>query len=215
MRRARPLFAAAAAFVLAGAAAPATAQDDTFRVALEGGFYHWSNAASSAEAVFDGSAGGPVGGLSAEYGFSRRLFARAGARYFRRTGERAFVAGRGQPVFRLGHPLTVTLVPVYGMVGLRFGGERSSLSPYVGVGGGIVSYKEESDIAGEVRSLSKTGGLGLGVAGLDFGRGTFRFGAEVTYSFAPNVIGEEGVSLAYGENDVGGLSALGRVTIAF
>lgn len=205
---------AAAVLAVAAGTASASAQQGSFRLGVEGGYYHWTNAANSAEAVFDGSAGGPVFGGSAEYGFSDTLFARAGVRYFTRTGERAFVAEPGTPVFRLGHDLEVQLVPVYALAGYRFG-RGSSLQPYIGLGGGVISYKEESDIAGEIRSVSKTGGMGLAVGGFDFGRGTFRFGAEATYTLAPSIIGEEGVSKVYGEDDVGGLSALARITFVF
>ncbi|HET7747405.1 MAG TPA: outer membrane beta-barrel protein [Vicinamibacteria bacterium] len=207
LRRAVP----AALVALAALATPTSAEE--LRIAIEGGWYDWTNAKNSAKAVFDKS-GGPVGGLSLEYGFSRSLFGRAGVRFNRMTGERAFVAAPGQPAFRLGHELTAELIPVYGMVGLRFGSGRS-MSPYVGIGGGITSYSEESEVAGETFSTSKTAGMGLAAVGIDFGSGRIRFGAEGTYAMAPGTIGDEGVSQVYDEDDVGGFSVLGRVTIAF
>ncbi len=50
------------------------------------------------------------------------------------------------------------------------------------------------------------------MAGLDYGRGTIRFGGEVMYSIAPNAIGFGGVSQVYGEDDIGGLSAVLRIS---
>jgi len=47
--------------------------------------------------------------------------------------------------------------------------------------------------------------------GADYGRGSVRFGVEVSYSFVPNTIGLGGVSAIYGETDVGGFSVLGRI----
>lgn len=200
-----------AALLLAALATPSAAQD--LKIALEGGWYDWTNAKNSAKAVFD-KAGGPVGGLSLEYGFGRSLFGRAGVRFNRMTGERAFVAAPGQPAFRLGHPLTAEVIPVYGMVGFRFGGGRS-LSPYVGIGGGITSYSEESEVAGETFTTSKTAGMGMAAAGLDLGAGRIRFGLEGAYASAPGALGDAGVSRVYDEDDVGGFSVLARVVFAF
>ena len=40
----------------------------------------------------------------------------------------------------------------------------------------------------------------------------FRFGGEVMYSLVPNTIGFGGVSEIYGEDDIGGLSAVLRIS---
>jgi hypothetical protein len=178
---------------------------------LDGGWHDLTNAPESAKAVFDGARGGATFGGALQYGLGESFFIRAGARYFQRDGERVFVAGPGQPVFRLGHPLTVRIIPAYGLVGFRFL-QGASFRPYVGIGGGVTSYDEESDVAGEIFESTATKAAGHGVIGFDFGRGTVRFGGEVMYSLVPNTIGFNGVSQIYDEDDIGGVSAVVRLS---
>jgi hypothetical protein len=202
----RACLAAAAALL---SSAPAGAGEVS--LTLDGGWHVLTNSANSAKAVFDGTAGGPTVGFAGQFGIGESFFVRAGARFFQRDGERVFVAGPGQPVFRLGHPLKLRLIPAYGLVGFRFL-QGASLRPYVGVGGGVTVYHEESDVAGEIFESTATKPAGYGVAGLDYGRGVIRIGGEVMYSMVPNTIGFGGVSQVYGEDDIGGLSALVRLS---
>ena len=178
---------------------------------LDGGWHDLTSSSNSAKAVFDGASGGPTFGFAGQYGLGESFFIRAGARFFRKDGERVFVAAPGSPVFGLGHTLTVRIIPAYGLIGFRFL-QGGSFRPYIGVGGGATSYKEESDVAGEIFTSTATKASGHAVAGLDYGRGTIRFGGEVMYSVAPNAIGFGGVSQVYGEDDIGGLSAVVRIS---
>jgi hypothetical protein len=178
---------------------------------LDGGWHDLTNAGNSAKAVFDGSSGGPTLGFAGQFGLGESFFIRAGARFFNRDGERVFVSSPGSPVFRLGHPLSIRIIPAYGLIGYRFL-QGASIRPYVAVGGGATSYNEESDVAGEIFESSATKAAGHAVAGLDYGRGTIRFGGEVMYSVVPNAIGFGGVSQVYGEDDIGGLSAVVRIS---
>jgi opacity protein-like surface antigen len=202
----------AAAVLFAAGAAPARAA--VFEVALEGGYSALTNASRSAEAIFDGGTGGAVGGLAVRMDLGRSFFVGLNTRYFQRTGERVFVAAPGAEVFRLGHPLEVRLVPVYLSAGYRFS-PRSRLVPYVTAGAGMTSYREKSTVAGEVETSSSTNPSLHMALGLDYGRGPVRFGAEAGYSFVPDTIGESGVSAVYKEDDVGGLSLVGRVAFRF
>lgn len=177
----------------------------------DGGWHDLTNASQSAKAVFDGASGGPTFGGAAQLGIGESLFIRAGARYFQRDGERVFVASPGAPVFRLGHPLTVRIIPVYGLIGYRLL-QGASLRPYIGVGGGVTSYRETSDVAGEIFASTARKPAGHAAAGLDFGRGAIRIGGEVMYSVVPKTIGFGGVSQVYGEDDIGGLSAVVRLS---
>ena len=179
---------------------------------LDGGWHDLTNASNSAKAVFDGTSGGPTGGLALQYGLGESFFIRAAGRYFQRNGERVFVESPGSPVFGLGHPLKVRIIPAYGLIGFRFL-QGGSFRPYIGVGGGITSYHEESDVAGEIFTSTATKPSGQGVLGLDYGRGTVRFGGEVMYSLVPNTIGFDGVSRVYGEDDVGGVTAVVRISL--
>jgi hypothetical protein len=195
---------------LGGGAGRAAAGE--FGVSLEGGYFGMTNASKSAKAVFDGSSGGFTGGGSLRYVIGRSFFVGAGARYFERTGERVFVADATSPAFPLGHPLTFRTVPVYGMVGWRFMPD-SRLVPYVAVGAGSTSVKEKSVVGGieESQSQSKVSGHFMG--GVEWGRGPFRFGAEIMYTTVPDTIGVGGVSKIYNEKDVGGLSFVGKIVI--
>lgn len=200
---------AAVAVLAAALLAPAAHAGET-SLTLDGGWYDLSNASRSANALF-GASGGPTIGITGEYGMGEMFFVRAGARFFQQDGERVFVAEPGGEVFQLGHPLEVRIIPAYVLVGLRFL-PGSSLRPYVGAGGGMSSYNEESTVAGEVISFSASKAMGMAVAGLDYGRGSIRVGGEVAYSLVPNTIGTGGVSAIYGEDDVGGLTAVVRIS---
>jgi len=202
------------AVVLSGALAPA-ALAQGFTIAAEGG-YLGLTAKNSAKAVFDSSGGGTFGG-ELGYQFGEHFFVAAGARTFSKKGERVFVADASSPVFKLGHPLEAKITPIYGTVGYRFGAVRVfgvGLRPYLGAGGGVTKYKEESTVGGitEAESLSKAGGHVLG--GLEIGRSHLRLGIEAGYSFVPDTIGVGGVSKVYNEKDIGGFTVLAKIIFA-
>ena len=179
-------------------------------LALDGGYFAMSNARKSAKAVFGGSGGGLTGGASLTFGLGRSLFVGVAGRYFQKTGERVFVADPDAEVFRLGHPLKIRTIPVYGLLGFRFSPDKT-LVPYVAGGAGITSYREESTVGGITETNSQSKFSGMVALGADYGRGPVRFGAEVNYSFVPSTIGLGGVSAVYGEKDVGGFSVVGRL----
>jgi len=203
----RPLPVLAAALFLGGAG-PAAALD--WGIGVEGGYTEMTNAKKSAKAIFDGKPGGGTIGGFVRVGVGQSFFFEAHGRRFQRTGERVFVADPTGEVFRLGHPLTIRLIPVYGAVGYRFL-PNSRFAPYVTIGAGATSYKETSDVAGLVETQSATKFSGHGALGVDYLAGPLRFGVEVGYSTVPNTIGESGVSKVYGEKDVGGLTVLARL----
>ena len=205
-------FALAAAALLAPSASPA----DGAGFAIDGqvGYNDLTRARKSAEAVFDGSSGGITYGGGVRYGFHNGLFVGAWGRVFSKDGQRVFVADASSPVFPLGHPLRVGLVPLQMTLGYRFGG-GSLVAPYVGVGGGVTLYHEESDVAGVVDSTDQTKASGHVLAGVEIGRGTLRFATEAAWSFVPNTIGLGGVSKVYGETDAGGFSFVGKVVFSF
>jgi hypothetical protein len=198
------------ALLAAVVSVPAADAGEVF-LTVDGGWHDLTNSSKSAKAVFDGTSGGPTVGFAGQFGIGESFFIRAGARFFQREGERVFVASPTAPVFRLGHPLTLRIIPAYGLVGFRFL-QGAALRPYIGVGGGVTSYDEESDVAGEILTSTATKAAGHAVAGLDYGRGMFRIGGEVMYSLVPNTIGFDGVSEVYGEDDIGGLSAVLRLS---
>jgi hypothetical protein len=168
------------------------------------------SAKDSATAVFDSSGGLTFGG-GLGYRFRSGLYVEAGVRTFSKTGERVFVASPGSPVYPLGFPLEVKITPVYGTIGWRFL-PHSLVKPYLGAGGGMASYSEESTVAGEVTQTSESKAEWHGVLGVEVGRGRFRIAAEGVYSTIPDAVGLSGVSKVYGETDAGGFTLLGRLT---
>lgn len=205
------LRAAGLCALLALGSAPCAFSADV-TLALDGGYFFMSNARKSAKAVFGGAGGGFAGGAELTVGVGRSFFVGAGGRFFQKTGERVFVADASAPVFRLGHPLKVRTIPVYGLVGFRFSPD-ATLVPYVSAGAGITSYKEESTVGGLTESNSQSKFSGMLALGADYGRGPVRFGLEANYSLVPGTIGLGGVSAVYGEKDVGGLAVLARVVL--
>jgi hypothetical protein len=210
MRRATVLLATG--LVLAGGARRAAPGE--LGVSLEGGYFGMTNASKSAKAVFDGTSGGFTGGGSIRYVLARSFFVGVGGHYFKRTGQRVFLADATRTPFRLGHPLTIREVPVYGMVGWRFWPD-SRLVPYVALGAGKTSYSEKSIVGGIEdpvgQRVSKFSGHFM--AGAEWGRGIVRVGAELMYTTVPDTIGVDGVSKIYGEKDVGGLSVVGKIVV--
>ena len=181
-------------------------------IEAQAGYFEMA-ASNSASAVFDSSGGGTFGG-ALRYTFWRGAFVSAGARTFSKEGERVFVATANSAVQKLGFPLSIRLTPVFATVGYRFR-NGNLIVPYVGAGVSITSYKEESEVAGEAfnTDLTKTGFVGA--AGLEVGRGHFRFGAEAGYSSVPSALGLGGVSKVYGEDDLGGTYVIGKLIVAF
>src|SRR5258708_28915907 len=149
----RAIVAVVASFgLLSASAAPARAQG----LALDGqvGYFSRSRASKSANAVF-GSAGGATYGGSLSYGFDSGFYLEGGARYFSKTGQRVFVASPSGPVFPLGFPLKMRLVPIFLNIGYRFGG-RGAIVPYLSGGGSVPSFPEEPPVARQLFSSEPT-----------------------------------------------------------
>jgi opacity protein-like surface antigen len=204
------LLAGAAALVLLLFPRPCAAEGG---FAFEAGYFDMTNARNSAKAVFGGSAGGVTFGTAGRFDLKPRWFVGAAVRYFQRDGERVFVADPSSEPFRLGHPLKVRVIPIYAFGGYRFASSGSSLVPYAGLGVGATMLHEESTVAELTDSADQTKAAFHLIGGVEYGRGSLRFGVELTYSLVPNSIGVGGVSQVYGESDIGGLSAVARILL--
>lgn len=185
------------------------AQDSGLTLDVAAGYQDLTSASNSAKAVFDGSSGGISYGGGLRYVFGNGFYIGGFVRYFSRDGERVFVASPGGEVFRLGHPLSLRLIPVHGTLGWRFG--QGFLRPYVGGGAGVTSYREESMVGGVTESASETKVSAHLLGGLEFGRGSLRFATEAMWTTVPDSLGVGGVSQVYDESDLGGLSIVGKV----
>lgn len=210
-----PLAALAASLALAAAPAPPPRRGPARRAELgieaQAGYFQMA-ASDSASAVFDATGGFTFGG-AVRYVLARGFFVSAGARTFSKDGERVFVSAKNAPVAKLGFPLSLRLTPITATVGYRLR-HGATVVPYAGAGGGVTLFREESEVAGEVFEESRTKGSFHVLAGVEVGRGTVRFGAEARYSWVPDAVGLGGVSKVYGETDLGGLVALGKVVVS-
>jgi hypothetical protein len=194
-----------AAVLLAGLFFPQDARAGDLAIVLDAGLFSMSNSADTEKAIFDSKFGVGAGlGLSYDRG-SRWRFA-VDARRIRREGERAFAADRTSPAFQLGHPLTFTMIEGVASAAYRFG-RLGPVSPYIAVGGGVVSWKERSDIAGLVEDANGTSALFEARVGFERRQGVLRLGLEGGIILVPNAIGVGGISKVYEESDLGGVFA--------
>ena len=190
-------------------AAPARAGAGGIALTFDAGLRTMSNSPETEKAIFDQKKGIGYGlGLSYDHG-SRWRFGVEGRR-IKRDGERAFAADRTSEAFRLGHPLTLTLSEGLASAAFRFG-KVGPFSPYFGVGAGVVSWTEESNIAGLIESASGTTGIFEARLGLERQQGPVRLGIEGGITFARNAIGGGGISKVYEETDLGGLFVVGKI----
>lgn len=195
---------ASAVLLLAGLTTDARAQTDPPAVSVRGfaeAGYQTFHATRTFDAIFREDAGTVVGG-GGEVVLRRGIFVRVGASRYENTGERALRLD-GE-VFRLGIPLTMTIVPIEVSGGYRF--RRSTrLVPYVGGGVSSVGYRERSDFAeaGENVDERFTGYQGFGGVEYRVWRWVAAAG-EVQYSTVPDSIGSGGLSAEFNEDDVGG-----------
>ena len=158
-----------------------------------------------------GRSNGAVFGGGAEVALASNWWVRIGAWRFRDVGERAVrVENR---TFRLGIPLTITIVPIEASAGYRFAVGRSRrVIPYAGAGVSSHAYTETSPFADGSENVRErfTGYQALG--GLEY-RLHRRFGiaGEVQYTTVPDALGAGGLSAEFDETDLGGLLVRARV----
>jgi opacity protein-like surface antigen len=198
--------------VLQGAAAPAAPRpalppDTGFR-AFGDVSYNWFTARESFRAILDQPGGVFVGG-GAEYRAPGGLFVQGAARWFRRTGERAFVLD-GE-VFPLGIADTITIVPLSFTAGYRF--PAQSAVPYVGGGAGRLLFKETSEFADLSEEVDERFLSYHVLAGVEWrSRSAVAAAFEVQYTLVPDSLTGP-LADAFDEHDLGGLEA--RFKIVF
>ncbi len=125
-------------------------------------------------------------------------------------GQRVFVLD-GE-VFDLGIPLEISVRPVDIAGGYR--GTSGRLSPYAGVGVTFVTYEETADFADPGDDVSDRANGWLLLGGVDVSiLPWLHAGGEVRYRSVKGVLGEGGVSEAFGEDNVGGTSVAVRVSV--
>jgi opacity protein-like surface antigen len=159
------------------------------------------NASRSFTAIFETSAG-PVYGGGVEVVLRPGWWLRVGAWRFADDGERALRLEN--QTFRLGIPLTVTIVPVEVSGGYRFR-RHARLVPYVGAGVSRHSYEESSRFADGTENVSDNFTGYQAVAGVEYRLHRWiGVAGEVQYTTVPDAIGAGGISADFNEQDLGG-----------
>ena len=172
----------------------------------------WFTASSTFKAVLGSSQGQDFGGgLSLTQG---PAFIEIGARRFKKSGQRVFVATGGQ-VFPLGIATEVTMTPLEVAAGWRFRprfGQR--VRPHLGAGYTRLRYEETADFAldGDDVRESFNGFHVLGGIEVRVARWVGVAG-DVVWTSVADAIGKGGASQAFNETNLGGTSLRLKVVI--
>ena len=175
----------------------------------EGGLDKFA-ATKSFNAIF-GRDSGPVFGGGGEVVVLGQWFARVSAWRFKDNGERALRLEN--QTFKLGIPLSVTIIPIEMSGGYRFAlGRRRIIIPYVGAGVSSYSYKERSQFAQGDENVNErfTGYQILGGVEYRLHR-WIGVAGEIQYATVPDSLGAGGLSEEFREKDLGGLIVRARV----
>jgi hypothetical protein len=179
----------------------------------------WPAAADSVEAAGLDSQSVEVGGGARVTGLWRQLFAQVAFHRWSDSGERVFVDSTGAR-FSLGIPLAVKgtyldisagwKAPMVTSTG------RTALWSYVAAGAGVASYSEESPFAeaGEDIDTQSVSYHVLGGVEVPIVR-WLAAAFDLRYRFVPDVLGEDGVSGALGEDVLGGVQASAGLRVGF
>jgi opacity protein-like surface antigen len=173
--------------------------------------YETFRASRTFHAVFEEDAG-PVFGGGGEVVLRSGIFVRVSASRYQNTGERA-VRLEGE-VFRLGIPLTMTIMPIEVSGGYRFGRRAARLVPYAGAGVSSHGYRETSQFATSDENVSDrfTGYQFFGGVEYRVSRWIAAAG-EWQYATVPDAIGAGGLSAEFNEKDLGGTTIRARIII--
>jgi hypothetical protein len=181
--------------------APPAEPDVSFRPFFEAAGEQFA-AKQTFDAAFSGKSSGAFWGGGLQIDFRSGIFIELAASRFSKTGERAFVSN-GQ-VFSLGIPLRATVTPLEISAGGRF---RISprVIPYAGGGLTRYHYSETSDFsaAGDDVTADHFGAMVFGGAEIRVHR-WIGVGLEAEFARVSGILGDGGISKAFGETDLGG-----------
>jgi opacity protein-like surface antigen len=153
----------------------------------------------------------PIRGGGADVVIARNFFAELTLYPFEKTGERVYRFGN--ETFKLGIPLTAKITPLEITGGYRLT-EFRRVIPYGGVGFGTYRYEESSDFdaTGEGLEVSKNGFILTAGAEVRLMRWV-GVTVDVRRTRIENIIGADGISKEFNENDLGGTSIRFRIMI--
>ena len=147
----------------------------------------------------------------------RDLFVQVSGSRFSESGERAFVDDDGN-AFPLGIPLTVKATYLDVSAGWKFAptDPNSNVLTYFGGGVGRVNYAESSPFAQPGDDLDTSTTSYHVLVGAEFKLLSWlSLSGDVRYRWVPDLLGDAGVSAAYGEKDFGGFHAGAGVRVGF
>lgn len=178
------------------------------------GYGTYGTTAFAASDTFDAIAGSStfanLGGGVTVTNIWRRVFVDVGISQTELDGQRIFVDNG--TVFELGIPLNVTVTPIDAAAGWRASSGR--LSTFLGAGVTSLSYKETGGFAADGENLTKRRSGPLLLVGIDVALTRWmQVGGELRYRAVKGILGEDGASEAFNEDQIGGMSAGVRVSV--
>jgi opacity protein-like surface antigen len=166
--------------------------------------YEFFHARQSFDAIFERSTGVPYGG-GAELSTGPAFFVQGRITRFSQGGQRAFV--HNGEVSRLGIRQTVSMTPIDAALGYRLPWQPG-FTPYVTGGIGALLYRDESaeaDDSENTRGTFAAYHVGAGVE-VPLVKRWLSVAGEVQYRSVPGALGDDGVSRAFGDTNLGGVS---------
>jgi opacity protein-like surface antigen len=145
---------------------------------------------------------GTVYGAGGQVVFPNGGFLQGSVERFRKTGSRVLVSGT--QIFALQIPDTVTVMPVQVTAGFRDRKYHPAV-PYVGVGLGWTTLKEESPSLTAAQEASDGHFSYHILGGAEFPLTSWlALAGEIQWTSVPKVLGNTGVSAVFKEDDLGG-----------
>ena len=158
-----------------------------------------------------GSSWGLMWGGGAQMAFSNRLFFQGSYERYQSTGQRVFVFE--DEIFDLGIENEVTVTPIQVTVGYR----QPTTDRVVGYIGGGIGWHHLEEVAAfsdpaENFDESKIGYHVLG--GMEYPVTRWLWvGGEGQWAYVPDILGNDGVSAAFNEDDLGGFTLRFKLTV--
>jgi hypothetical protein len=172
---------------------------------------NWFTAADSFEAVTGESYGFLYGGGG--YVGLGPFFAQASVDRHEDTGQRVFVFN--DQLFELGISNTVTVTPIQVTAGYRQVGV-GGLVGYIGGGAGVMLYKEESAFALPEDNVDESFASYHILGGAEWPLSKWLWiGGEAQWTYVPDSIGEQGISAAFEEDDLGGVTLRVKLSVGY
>ena len=167
-------------------------------------------AADNFDAV-TGNSWGPMWGGGAQMAFSNGLFFQGSYERYQSTGQRVFVVD--SQVFELGIENEITVTPIQVTVGYRQP-TSDGVVGYIGGGVGWHRLEEVAQLSDPAENVDETK-IGYHVlGGMEYAVTRWLWvGGEGQWAYVPDILGNDGVSAAFNEDDLGGFTLRFKLTV--